>query len=1259
MWFLGGEFLQTRFYQFYLKTNSIYYYRIGVTDSNEETSAWSPVVGKTVNMVLPYPPSTPAITSLVRNVTEEIWVDGVLQPGYLHEADFIVHVSTSSSGEGVSFYEIERTQNPTNFLHSENNPNVEVYMPHHPDVDSPYANAVQQFYCQSNGTYYYRVRAVDVNEFKSPWSTVYPGPFSNITVSMPEPYPPGVSQITSITNNIQNMVFSNGVLVPYTIKAHYMIHLSRSTSGAGVSVYEIQETRNPTNFAYIDQLGGIPTSWLGDTNAPVQVIAPHYPDTEYPTNDYPVYQFYLKGNGTYYYRVCAKDINGFKSDWDTAYDPANPNAYAHITVDVGDPTPPEIPALTPECIQHVEGDVILSFPDAAAGGRVNVYEIQLSTDPSFAITNEVHYSAYPNHVFSGLPEGTYYVRARTEDWNAFKSDWSIPLSFTIRWPVMTDVAVDQVSTNRAIMSWKTDVPTVSEVERRGMYRVFDAWRDPDEYVQAVNYAPGEAYGASITTNDIITDLEQLRSNNINVLNLYNLGWDELQQNGNVEKLIFDKARELGMRVVIRLEAYNKYHDNEPPGGDNVPSKHFAYREEDADWIINYYTSKARVFGPGGYAENYGDVIAYYLINLPFDDTDLIRQDGVGLSHFPDRVQQRNYVSYFYNRLKALDPNQPVFVNVFYGGLDDLPHFELADIVDGISVVAYPERVDGYYRSYMYVPGMDDPDYLLIMKDVFEYHLDKHYSINSIARLKKPMVIDQTGFCEINNAETGRVLDKRSKARAITRLARFFESNGVADFGWTYFKVHDKFDSAGEWATWGLVDRLNVYLDYFEEESDRWINAIGSWSANGGTFQSLNTGTNLSLLDLGQKKGGIEAEFNGLATGVTNLYVVTAFADANNYRYAGYDGSSARWVIGEVSNGVDAVLAMSEPHAIRIGPGTNYTLRVVVNLNAVRLDVGLQRRVVEHTFSRFLQGRVGLMTRNGSMPVNWFKMYGRVYNPMQTTDHTFVLNELYPGTEYRVRAIGGGGASVYTNFTTPPDLQAAPRPSITITRPRFGNELATGTTYVIEWRSEDPYGDALIDLFYDSAEKGVISRGQKPTDEDFMGIPIALGIAATNGSGSYTWTLSGVTQGAYYVYARIYRPSSGQPGEVDYSSGKLVLSPVQVPALRTAIPPAVDGLLAEGVWASVPATTYAVAGTSGSDASASVRLLWDDEYLYIGFDVKDPEVRSGLDIWDTDGVGCFINNGRSSLNKVDVMAREYVEYIGANSNEVNWGGTDIA
>jgi hypothetical protein len=105
----------------------------------------------------------------------------------------------------------------------------------------------------------------------------------------------------------------------------------------------------------------------------------------------------------------------------------------------------------------------------------------------------------------------------------------------------------------------------------------------------------------------------------------------------------------------------------------------------------------------------------------------------------------------------------------------------------------------------------------------------------------------------------------------------------------------------------------------------------------------------------------------------------------------------------------------------------------------------------------------------------------------------------------------------------------------------------------------------------------------------------------------------------------------------------VTAPYRIPRAET--PPTIDGLPGEALWRQVEASAPFIAAEGGPGASgeARARLAWDERFVYILVEVRDPQVASayrGRDraLWKEDAVVVFID--------ADGNGRGYVE-LGVN------------
>jgi len=357
-------------------------------------------------------------------------------------------------------------------------------------------------------------------------------------------------------------------------------------------------------------------------------------------------------------------------------------------------------------------------------------------------------------------------------------------------PIISDVTITDVTTTTATVIWKTDVLADSTVIWRGAHCIFDEFVSTDEYVQAIVYAPEEHYNIHPCISDgelkarITRDLEDMRVCNFNTVVLYPLHTE-------LDSHILAEIERLGLKVVFRLEQYKDCSD--------CP---FSWESADADRIIDLYRNASEApdhIDYFAYFQDHPNVLLFYVINLPLDDTEIPK---------PTMSQLRHYVTYFYDRVKNLDPNHAIYANTHYGGADNLPQAPVADLVDGVTLSVYATRESWAPYDCGTIPVFIDPDYKIVCKDQYDYFIDKAFTENRLATLGKPLVIDQTGFASEYYKDPGQtngcVTDKLTKFKAIHILARLLKEKPQLA-GWGYFKWLDKVTEAN----WGLLDEGHV------------------------------------------------------------------------------------------------------------------------------------------------------------------------------------------------------------------------------------------------------------------------------------------------------------------------------------------------------------------------------------------------------------------------------------------------------------------
>jgi len=84
---------------------------------------------------------------------------------------------------------------------------------------------------------------------------------------------------------------------------------------------------------------------------------------------------------------------------------------------------------------------------------------------------------------------------------------------------------------------------------------------------------------------------------------------------------------------------------------------------------------------------------------------------------------------------------------------------------------------------------------------------------------------------------------------------------------------------------------------------------------------------------------------------------------------------------------------------------------------------------------------------------------------------------------------------------------------------------------------------------------------------------------------------------------------------------------------------IDGSLNEPAWAEATSLTYAEHPEENGFSTATVRFLWNDKYLYVGFDVNDTQVETA-DLstpWDGDSVSVLLHDGGIAEHRQSIGA----------------------
>ena len=242
---------------------------------------------------------------------------------------------------------------------------------------------------------------------------------------------------------------------------------------------------------------------------------------------------------------------------------------------------------------------------------------------------------------------------------------------------------------------------------------------------------------------------------------------------------------------------------------------------------------------------------------------------------------------------------------------------------------------------------------------------------------------------------------------------------------------------------------------------------------------------------------------------------------------------------------------------------------------------------------------------------------RLVDPSVSAMHTLTVSDLFPGLPYTFTLQAGdmtSGVYTFTTATLPPDTNVSPL--IKVTWPAYGHVLVpAGGQLAITWQDDDPDDNAAISLHFDANDAGC--NGQLIVDGLFEDGPQDV----------YTWTLPAtLPTGSYYVYARI--DDGRHPAECDYSSGRFVPSTETLEVIDTGSVITVDGMLSEPVWLFAQPLVYAVHAAQTDVTTVTLRSVWNQDDLYLGFAVEDAQVETSApaSLWDSDSVSAIFSNG---------------------------------
>lgn len=289
---------------------------------------------------------------------------------------------------------------------------------------------------------------------------------------------------------------------------------------------------------------------------------------------------------------------------------------------------------------------------------------------------------------------------------------------------------------------------------------------------------------------ITRELENMKYGyNINTLNIYGLeGFDSGDSNENKD-FLFEELARLGMKVVVRIEAY---------------SDTFAFQVSDLDYVFNTYQKLIEYVCGDGKRQQ----VAYFALNMPVDDPQVQQKLEGGINGEQSKQRQVEYAEAFVKRMRETTASYgftdaQLYLSVFYGWDNS---FKTPSYVSS--------GADGYFmNNYSYplnstkLPEASAPGEELINANRLAISMNTYLSQYP----GKPLVIE-SGFhtLEYNNGvvpnqTAGLVKDKEAKIKAIKATLDFYEQ--FDEFrGWLYFgyNLYKEEGSPAAVMDWSLV-----------------------------------------------------------------------------------------------------------------------------------------------------------------------------------------------------------------------------------------------------------------------------------------------------------------------------------------------------------------------------------------------------------------------------------------------------------------------
>lgn len=320
---------------------------------------------------------------------------------------------------------------------------------------------------------------------------------------------------------------------------------------------------------------------------------------------------------------------------------------------------------------------------------------------------------------------------------------------------------------------------------------YTQWRAPGEYYAGATFDLS-ATGRSLTR--IADELQLMKSLNINTITVYGLENESEYMLDN----LFSMLRNLGMKIVVRIEAYD--------------SRTFRFSQSDAHTVFNHYKDLIDYVSD---SSRRGQV-AYFALNMPVDDGNVTSKFGGQTDEW--RTAQVTYATELVRLMREhLEDvgfgSASLYLSVHYGwdNTYELLSYEPAG-ADGyfINCYSYPYLHGGPRPEDKHIPTVDDPVETLIDVDQIDKCMSLYMSQYQREDGSYAPLVMEFGFhtMEANGgnptAQTaGLVFDKAAKEKAMQGTISYYDSEypfveGAMYFGYNQYKREGEDNAMMDW-----------------------------------------------------------------------------------------------------------------------------------------------------------------------------------------------------------------------------------------------------------------------------------------------------------------------------------------------------------------------------------------------------------------------------------------------------------------------------